>query len=134
MGGNHAHPVSAHRRLVGTYFLLKGNASMNRNLILNTILVLCGSLALVAQYSWSTPQKESSYVSQTFTVENMTCAACPITVRKAMSSVDGVHSVEVDFEAKTVTATFDPALVDAGAIAGASTAVGFPAHVHGETR
>jgi len=63
----------------------------------------------------------------------MTCAACPITVRKAMSRVDGVQSVEVNFEAKTVTATYDPALADTATIAEASTAVGFPAHANGET-
>lgn len=106
---------------------------MKRNLMLNAIFALCASLALVAQFSWSTPQEESGYVSQTFTVENMTCAACPITVRKAMSSLDGVHRIEVNFKAKTVTAIFDPALVDAMTIAQASTAVGFPAHVYSET-
>jgi mercuric ion binding protein len=106
---------------------------MKRNLLLSTVLVLSVSGLLAAQYSWSTPEEGSSYVSQTFTVENMTCAACPITVRKAMSRVDGVQSVEVNFEAKTVTATYDPALADTATIAEASTAVGFPAHANGET-
>lgn len=63
----------------------------------------------------------------------MTCAARPITVRKAMSRVDGVQSVDVDFEAKTVTAIFDPALADTESIAEASSAVGFPARISGET-
>ena len=104
---------------------------MKRNLILSAVLALSVSWILAAQYSWGTPQ-ESSLVSQTFTIENMTCAACPITVRKAMSRVDGVHSVKVNFEAKTVTATFDPALTETATIAEASTAVGFPAQVRGE--
>ena len=62
----------------------------------------------------------------------MTCAACPITVRKAMPRVEGVQRVEVNFEAKTVTATYDPARADEETIASASTAVGFPAHVRVE--
>ena len=104
-----------------------------RDLLLSTVLALSVGGLLAAQYSWGTPEEGSNYVSQTFTVENMTCAACPITVRKAMSRVDGVQSVEVNFEAKTVTATYDPALADTATIAEASTAVGFPAQASGET-
>lgn len=84
------------------------------------------------QHSWGTPEEENNYVSQTFKVGNMTCAACPITVRKAMSRVDGVKSVEVNFEARTVTATYDPALANTKTIAEASTAVGFPAQARSE--
>lgn len=65
----------------------------------------------------------------TFAVENMTCALCPITVKKAMERVAGVRSVEVDFEAKTATVVFDPALATAEAIAAASTDAGYPARL-----
>ena len=106
---------------------------MNRNLIPGAALALFVSGLLAAHYSWSAPKEESRYVTQTFKVDNMTCAACPITVRKAMSRVDGVQSVHVDFEAKTVTAIFDPALTDTESIAEASSAVGFPARISGET-
>lgn len=105
---------------------------MNRITTLNTILVICISTALTAQYSWSDHKEETGSVSQIFKVEKMTCAACPLTVKKAMSAVEGVQSIVVNFKAKTVTAVFDPTLVDANAIAQASTAVGFPAHAHGE--
>lgn len=101
---------------------------MKRNLILAAALALLTSGALVTQHSWGEPDEEHNAL-QTFTVENMTCAACPITVRKAMSRVDGVRSVEVNFDAKTVTVAYDPALADTTAIAEASTSVGFPAHV-----
>lgn len=103
-----------------------------RNLLLSTVLALSVSGLLAAQYSWGKPEDGSNYASQTFTVENMTCAACPITVRKAMSRVDGVQSVDVNFRAKKVTATYDPALTSTATIAEASTAVGFPAHASGE--
>ena len=105
---------------------------MKRNLILSAVIVLCASWTLAAQYSWNTPNEENGYVTQTFAVENMTCAVCPITVKKAMSRVDGVQSVEANFAGKTVTVIFDPAFADTAAIAEASTLVGYPAHVFGD--
>lgn len=63
----------------------------------------------------------------TFAVEKMTCAACPITVRKAMQKVEGVKSVDVDFGAKTATVVFDPAVTTPEQIGAASTNAGYPA-------
>ncbi|MBA4164522.1 MAG: heavy metal transporter [Erythrobacter sp.] len=63
----------------------------------------------------------------TFAIENMTCAMCPITVRKAMEGVAGVSEVSVDFEAKTARATYDPRRTNAATIAAASTNAGYPA-------
>ena len=67
--------------------------------------------------------------TRTFAIENMTCALCPITVKEAMAGVEGVRSVEVDFDAKTATVEFDPALTTADAIAAASTNAGYPARL-----
>ncbi len=64
-----------------------------------------------------------------FTVEKMTCATCPIAVRKAMERVDGVKEVTVDLDSKTAVVTYDAAMTDATAIGAASTDVGFPATV-----
>jgi periplasmic mercuric ion binding protein len=60
-------------------------------------------------------------------IEKMTCALCPVTVRKAMERVDGVQDVDVDFETKTATVTFDDAKTTESDIAQASTDVGYPA-------
>lgn len=62
-----------------------------------------------------------------FNVENMTCAMCPITVRKAMEQVSGVKSVVVDYDTKTATAVFDPAIATPAQIGAASTNAGYPA-------
>lgn len=70
---------------------------------------------------------QSAEQTQDFAIENMTCATCPITVKKAMSGVDGVVSVEVDFEAKTATVVYDPSVATAEEIAEASTNAGYPA-------
>ena len=69
--------------------------------------------------------------SRTFAIENMTCALCPVTVKKAMQQVDGVQSVAIDFDAKTATVVFDPARTSVDAIAAASTNAGYPAAVQG---
>ena len=65
----------------------------------------------------------------TLGVEHMTCAACPITVRKALSHVAGVSASTVDMNAHTATVTFDPARTTPEALATAVTDAGFPAKV-----
>jgi periplasmic mercuric ion binding protein len=60
-------------------------------------------------------------------IEKMTCALCPVTVRKAMEQVDGVVEVEVDYETKLATVTYDDSDTTAAEIAQASTDVGYPA-------
>ncbi|WP_227010374.1 heavy-metal-associated domain-containing protein [Pelagibius marinus] len=70
---------------------------------------------------------QATLQSVTFTVDNMFCALCPVTVRKAMEGVEGVSSVEIDFEAKTAFVTFDPAITTAASIAAASSDAGYPA-------
>ncbi len=65
----------------------------------------------------------------TFDVEKMTCATCPIAVRKAIQRVDGVKEVSVDFDTKTAIVTFDSSITTAMEIGGASTDVGFPTSV-----
>ncbi|WP_404935038.1 heavy-metal-associated domain-containing protein [Nitratireductor sp. L15S-10] len=69
--------------------------------------------------------------TQTFAIENMSCASCPITVRLAMEGVAGVKSVKVDFEAKTATVVYDPSTATVAAIAAASTDAGYPAKAIG---
>jgi len=64
--------------------------------------------------------------TQLFKVEKMTCAACPITVKKAIKRVAGVKSVSVDFDAKTAVVVFDPSITNVDEIAAAPTGVGYP--------
>lgn len=81
----------------------------------------------VAQTGAQTQQAQVRTAS--FAIDNMTCATCPITVRTAMSRVDGVRSVSVDFASKRATVTYDPARATTEAIAAASTNAGYPAHL-----
>lgn len=63
-----------------------------------------------------------------FAIKNMTCAACPITVRTAIRRVTGVSAVQVDFAAKTASVTYNPHQTSVAQIAAASTNAGYPAH------
>lgn len=106
-----------------------------------TMIIAAGlplGLAGVAAAMWlpvsggeGRPSASASLMQANFSVENMTCATCPITVRKAMQAVDGVHDVSVDYAAKTATARFDPARTSVGAIAAASANAGYPARARG---
>jgi mercuric ion binding protein len=75
----------------------------------------------------STPLASESDLTVTFDVAKMTCATCPITVRKVMERVDGVKNVKVSYDDKTASVTFDPTVTTATEIGQASTDVGFPA-------
>jgi periplasmic mercuric ion binding protein len=62
----------------------------------------------------------------TLNVSGMTCAACPITVKKALEKVPGVSSVDVQFEKKQVLVTFDDAKTTTDALVKATTNAGYP--------
>jgi mercuric ion binding protein len=110
---------------------------MKRPLILAAALLAVGgfgALSLTAIPSVSAQSAATQVAaaqSATFVVENMTCALCPVTVKKAMGKVSGVQSVQIDFAARTATVVFDPAVTSVEAIAAASTDAGYPAAVRG---
>ena len=87
-----------------------------------------GAVTLISQPSNETSaQSLAALQTASFNVENMTCATCPITVRRAMEGVSGVQEVAVDYSAKTAIASFDPEVTSATGIAQASTDAGYPA-------
>lgn len=59
----------------------------------------------------------------------MTCAVCPITVKKSLEKVAGVSAVQVDFGKKTATVTYDPDKAQPEALTKATTSAGFPSTV-----
>ncbi|GAC1532682.1 MAG: mercury resistance system periplasmic binding protein MerP [Ramlibacter sp.] len=65
----------------------------------------------------------------TLDITNMMCAACPITVRKALEQVPGVETAKVDFKAKSAVVAFDPAKTTAQALTRATADAGFPSTV-----
>lgn len=65
----------------------------------------------------------------TLSVSNMTCAACPITVRKALSRVEGVQVAEVSYEKKEAVVTYDDAKTNVEALTKATDGAGYPSEV-----
>lgn len=65
----------------------------------------------------------------TLAVEGMTCITCPITVKKALSRVDGVESVDVSFDDKQAVVVFDDARTRPEALTRATANAGFPSTV-----
>jgi mercuric ion binding protein len=65
----------------------------------------------------------------TLSVPGMTCAACPITVKKALSKVDGVIKTEVSYETKEATVTYDDAKTSVNALLDATRNAGYPSSV-----
>lgn len=65
----------------------------------------------------------------TLDVKNMTCAVCPITVKKSLEKVPGVTAVKIDFAKKTVTVTYDPDKTKPAALTRATTNAGYPSTI-----
>jgi len=65
----------------------------------------------------------------TLSVPGMTCAACPITIKKALTEVDGVTDAEVSFDKKEAVVTFDDAKTDVSTLIEATTDAGYPSRV-----
>jgi mercuric ion binding protein len=110
---------------------------MERSLIFSAALLSLGGFGTVVMTTTSPGAAEPTSVQMaiaqttTFAIQNMTCALCPVTVRKAIEGVNGVTSVKVDLDAKTVTVVFDPSTTNQDAIATASADAGYPASVKG---
>ena len=65
----------------------------------------------------------------TLDVTKMDCAACPITVRKALEKVPGVETAKVDFKTKRAVVAFDPGKTSPEALTRATADAGFPSSV-----
>lgn len=79
--------------------------------------------AIVATPAWAARQ------TVTLAVPGMTCAACPITVKKALSKVEGVSQVDVSFEKREAVVTFDDAKTTVQKLTEATTNAGYPSSV-----
>jgi len=75
---------------------------------------------ILAAPAWASPK------TVTLNVSGMSCAACPITVKKALEKVGGVLKVDVRFEKKQVLVTFDDAKANTDALVKATTDAGYP--------
>lgn len=65
----------------------------------------------------------------TLAVPGMTCAACPITVKKALTRVNGVHEAAVSYERREAVVTFDDDATSVDALLKATADAGYPSSV-----
>jgi mercuric ion binding protein len=91
---------------------------LGKNLVLRAL-----ALIILVAPAWATSR------NVTLKVSNMTCAACPITVKKALEKVPGVSKVEVSFEKKQAQVTFDDARTNTDALLKATRDAGYPSEV-----
>ena len=81
------------------------------------------ALAAVAAPIWAATQ------TVTLAVPGMTCAACPITVKQAISKVDGVSKVNVSFDKREAVVMFDDAKASVQKLTQATENAGYPSSV-----
>jgi mercuric ion binding protein len=86
-------------------------------------LLVAFAVALVAVPVWAATQ------TVTLAVPGMTCAACPITVKKALSKVQGVIRTDVNFDRREAVVTFDEAKTSIAALTRATANAGYPSSV-----
>lgn len=59
----------------------------------------------------------------------MNCRMCPVTVKKALSQLEGVSAVDVNFEKKIADVTFDDDKTNVSELIEATTNAGYPATI-----
>ncbi|MDE2155753.1 MAG: mercury resistance system periplasmic binding protein MerP [Xanthomonadaceae bacterium] len=62
----------------------------------------------------------------TLSVPGMTCPACPVTVRKALSRVAGVEGTSIKFDKREAIVTYDDSKTGVRALTRATTDAGYP--------
>ena len=62
----------------------------------------------------------------TLAVPGMNCDLCPLTIKKAISKVPGVASVEASYEKKQAVVTFDDSKASIEALTKATANAGYP--------
>ena len=70
----------------------------------------------------------------TLSIPGMTCAACPITVRKALSRVAGVSKAEVDLERRVAVVRFDDTRSSVARLIQATGDAGYPSTLAGQAK
>lgn len=86
-------------------------------------------VALIALAATLSAPAWAAIKTVTLSVPGMTCEACPITVKKALSKVAGVQKAEVSFEKREAVVTFDDAKTNADVLTKATANAGYPATV-----
>lgn len=80
---------------------------------------------LAAGVSWAVAAPQTA----TLSVPGMYCASCPLTVKMALSRVEGVRRIQVSYERREAVVAFDDARTSIQALTKASAEAGYPATI-----
>ena len=72
-------------------------------------------------------QNQNTKQSVTLGLQNMTCAMCKFTIKKALQRVHGVEDANVDYDTKTAKVMFNGQKTNVDALIKATTDAGYPA-------
>ena len=107
---------------------------MTLKTILLMLSLLAASLLLQTAHAEAAvpvqAQKQQTSQSVILDMQNMTCALCKFTIKKALQGVEGVEKANVDYDSKMASVTFNPQKTSVDALIKATTAAGYPATVH----
>lgn len=90
---------------------------------MKTLLSAATALLILTIPAWAASR------TVTLSIPGMSCAACPITVKKALMQVDGVSKVDIDLEKREATVSFDDEKTSVEALTKATTEAGYPTTV-----
>jgi len=93
-----------------------GELTMNK-------IIITFVLTIVSFTAWASPQ------TVTLDLPTMSCAMCPITVKKALNKVDGVTNADVSYKKKQAVVTFDDDATNVEALVQATTNAGYPSTI-----
>ncbi len=91
-------------------------------------IVALVTLAAMTSPLWAAMQ------TVTLSVPGMNCAACPITVKKALSKVSGVSKTDVNLDRREAKVTFDDVKTSVEALTRTTKDAGFPSTVMGAAK
>lgn len=91
-------------------------------------LLAMAALTACAAPLWATTQ------TVTLSLPDMNCAACPITVKKALTQVSGVSKIEVSLDRREANVTFDDIKTSVEALTRATKESGYPSTVVGAVK
>ena len=83
-------------------------------------------LAVAAAMSMLALPVSAAIQTVTLAVPGMTCPVCPITVKKALTRVDGVTKAVVNFDKRQAVVTYDDAKTNVDTLTKATANAGYP--------
>ncbi len=102
---------------------------MNIKILLLMLSLLSELYSMQVVQAETLVQTQNSNQSVTLDMQNMTCPMCKFTIKKALQGVNGVQTVNVDYNSKTANVSFDPQKTNTEALIKATTNAGYPATV-----